>query len=261
MRNFLEKGPSQAFLDVKQYPMSFLKITDGIVQIPVKYKSKWDDDFAVRGWKVNATIGDPTIIASTRETGQRINTSVLVHDILDHFLSGFGVSGHRSEAMALIQLAKRTDSSPASDYEQIVREDMMIGRINGESFMTFLPNQLTSLLPVENEMSETAIINFLLNKMGKVELVAALVERFFTIGMMGEQHALTSYEKLGLDKDKRKEVGLSLQGLLQIVDEKVEASDVEDLDALISISNEKCSFEINSHGSKVSDAIFHANVT
>jgi len=61
---------------------------------------------------VNATIGDPEIIASTRETGQRINTSAFVHDILDHFLSGFGVSGHRSEAMTLIQLSKRTGSDP-----------------------------------------------------------------------------------------------------------------------------------------------------
>ena len=61
---------------------------------------------------MNATIGDPEIIASTRETGQRINTSAFVHDILDHFLSGFGVSGHRSEAMTLIQLSKRTGSDP-----------------------------------------------------------------------------------------------------------------------------------------------------
>ena len=260
MSDFLEKGPSQALLDVNQYPMSYLKIIDGVVQIPVRYKNKWDDDFAVRGWKVNATIGDPTIIASTRETGQRINTSVLVHDILDHFLSGFGVSGHRSEAMALVQLAKRTDSNPASDYEQIIREDMMIGRINGESFMTFLPNDLVSLLPVEHEMSEGDIINFLLNKMGKVELIAVLVDRFFTIGMMGEQHALTSFEKLGLDTDKRKEMGLSLQGLLQIVDEKAEASGVEELDALISISNEKCLFEINSHDIKLSGSVFHTTI-
>jgi len=59
---------------------------------------------------------------------------VFIHDILDHFLSGFGVSGHRSEAMALIQLSKRT----GSDYEQLVTEDILNGRVNGEVLQSLL---------------------------------------------------------------------------------------------------------------------------
>jgi len=113
-------SPAQeSFCSVEQYPQNLLRTDDDGVQVPVTYKKVWDDGFGARGWKVNATIGDPEIIASTRETGQRINTSVFIHDILDHFLSGFGVSGHRSEAMALIQLSKRTGSDPRPDYEQL----------------------------------------------------------------------------------------------------------------------------------------------
>jgi hypothetical protein len=119
-----------SFHSVAQYPNNLLRIGDNSVQVPVTYKKVWDDGFGARGWKVNATIGDPEIIASTRETGQRINTSVFIHDILDHFLSGFGVSGHRSEAMALIQLSRRTGSDPRPDYEQLVREDILNGRVN-----------------------------------------------------------------------------------------------------------------------------------
>ena len=122
----------KSFYDVAQYPSALLQITDTSVRVPVTYKQLWDDGFGARGWKINATISDPEIIASTRETGQNINTSVFIHDILDHFLSGFGVSGHRSEAMALIQLSNRTGSSPAPDYEQMVREDILNGRVNGE---------------------------------------------------------------------------------------------------------------------------------
>ena len=78
-----------SFCSVEQYPQNLLRRVDGGVLVPVTYKKVWDDGCGARGWKVNATIGDPEIIASTRETGRIINTSVFVHDILDHFLSGW----------------------------------------------------------------------------------------------------------------------------------------------------------------------------
>lgn len=254
------KSKSDAFHDVEKYSSDFLRIIDGRVQVPVTYKKIWDDGFGARGWKVNATIGDPTIIASNRETGQRINTSVFIHDILDHFLSGFGVSGHRSEAMALVQLAKRTGSDPGSDYEQIIREDLIHGRINGESFNTFLSDRFITLLPKGNKMSDSEIMLFLNNEMGEPALVEALVDQFFTIGMRGEAHALTSYEKLGLDSCKRKQLGIALQELLQIVDEKAEESGVETLEALITVNNNECSFTINPVDSELSESIFYINV-
>jgi len=52
-----------------------------------------------------------------------LKASVFIHDTLDHFLSDFGVSGHRSEAMALIQLSRRTDASPEADYRQNLPND------------------------------------------------------------------------------------------------------------------------------------------
>lgn len=116
----------ESFRSVAQYSRDLLRISDDGVDVPVTYKKVWDDGFGARGWKVNATIGDPEIIASTRETGWKINTSVFIHDILDHLLSGFGISGHRREAMALIQLAKRTGSDPGPEFEQLVREDILI---------------------------------------------------------------------------------------------------------------------------------------
>ena len=85
MDDYSGKNISEAFCDVTKYPSDLLEVTDGNVQVAVTYKKTWDDDFSVRGWKVNATIGEPEIIASTRETGQRINTSVFVHDILIWF--------------------------------------------------------------------------------------------------------------------------------------------------------------------------------
>lgn len=254
------KNTDNAFHDVEHYPQNLLKMVDGSVQLPVTYKKIWDDGFGARGWKVNATIGDPAIIASTRETGQRINTSVFIHDILDHFLSGFGVSGHRSEAMALVQLAKRTGSDPGADYEQIIREDLIHGRINGESFNAFLPDRFITLLPKGNKMSDSEIISFLINVMGESALIEKLVDHFFTVGMRGEAHALASYEKLGLDSCKRKQLGIALQELLNIVDKKVETSGVETLEALITVNNNECSFAIKPVDSELPESIFHINV-
>ena len=261
MGDYSGKNKSDSFFDVRKYPSDLLQIIDGNVHVAVTYKKIWDDDFAARGWKVNATIGDPEIIASTRETGKRINTSVFVHDILDHFLSGFAVSGHRSEAMALIQLAKRTGSDPRSDYEQIIREDFFQGRINGESFKSFLPEVMLSLLPNRHGMSDKQIMHFLKQEIDEPTLLNLLSNHFFSIGVAGEEHAVASFDKLGLNSDKCKQLGLALQRLLEKVDKKVERSKLEKLDAMVVLNNNECLFMMNINSSEISGSVFQASIT
>lgn len=217
-------------------------LPDG-VSIPVTYCRSWNDGFGARGWKLDIAIGDPEIIASTRETGQRIHTSVFVHDILDHFLSGFDVSGHRSEAMALIQLSKRTCSDPGPDYRQMVREDIMNGRVNGESLTSFLPERLEKLLPPRKKLSDKEIIAYLRQEMGEAKLEDALVEHFYTLGKTGEGHALRSWEALGLDPEKRTEIALALQRLLEVVDTAAEDTGAEMIKGYIVIEGEYVKFK------------------
>ena len=182
-----------SYIDVEQYPQDILKIGNDFIQVWATYKKVWDDGFGARGWKLNSTICDPEIIASTRETGQRINTSVFIHNILDHFLSGFGVSGHRSEAMALIQLSNRTGSNPRPDYEQMVREDIINGNVNGEDLLTFLPENLRAMVPSDTEMTDKEIIVFLKESLSEKYLIESLVENFFALGKSGENHASESW--------------------------------------------------------------------
>jgi len=235
----------EALHDVAQYPPDLLQIRDEGVQVRVTYKKEWDDGFGARGWKLNATIGDPVIIASTRETGQRIPTSVFVHDILDHFLSGFGVSGHRSEAMALRQLYRRTGSDPRSDYKQLVKEDIFYGMVNGEKLKTFLPEDLYSMLPSDEDLTDQEIIAFLKNKLGEEKLTDSLVNRFFELGVDGERHADESWRKLGLEPGKRTETGLALQAVLNRADAMAEESGMEMFEAIITINSDKCVLTIN----------------
>jgi len=241
----MSSSVQESFRSVEHYPQNLLRIDDDGVQVSVTYKKVWNDGFGARGWKLNATIGDPEIIASTRETGQKINTSVFIHDILDHFLSGFGVSGHRSEAMALIQLSKRTGSNPEPDYEQMVREDILNGRVNGETLMNFLPAELYSLVPENSTMTDRETIVFLREQIGEERLIKSLVNNFFRLGKKGEKHAGKSWKTLGLDTNKRTEIGLALQKLLGVVDQTVEELELDELHGMFSINNTSVTFNIS----------------
>ena len=250
-----------AFRNIARYPRNLLRVCDDGAEVAVTYRKVWDDGFGARGWKVDATIGDPEIIASTRETGQRINTSVFIHDILDHFLSGFGVSGHRSEAMALIQLSKRTGSDPAPDYEQLVREDILNGRVNGETLRNFLPSGLCAMIPDDRPMSDRDAVACLRDALGESQLTKSLVAHFFELGREGENHADDCWQVLGLDTTRRKAIGLALQTLLEKIDRAVEDAEIEELHGFIEISNQRVTFRISDDQFPVSIDGYTVSVT
>jgi hypothetical protein len=183
----------------------------------VTYRSEWPDGFGAQGWKLDIALDDPAVIASTPSTGDRISTSVLVHDILDHYVCGFPLSGHRNEAMALIQLGTRTGSDPRPDYEQMVDEDLMHGVVSGKSMRSFLPLRLVQLLPPE-VLSGKEVIDFLVNVLGHESLRNALVERFFELGYRGVPLALANWNSYGLDHARNTAIGTCLQWLLEEAD-------------------------------------------
>ena len=244
--------------DVRAYPGRFLRYSQGRVAVAVTYMRQWHDGFGARGWKIDATIGDPVIIASTRETGNRIPTSVFVHDVLDHYLSGFGISGHRSEAMALVQLSRRTGSDPLPDYRQMITEDILNGIINGERMTDFLPAGLLEILPAniarehrantdsmgDTAMSDREVIDYLAADLGRDRLMDVLAEHFLAIGVAGEPHARSSWSLLGLDADRKAAIGLAIQRLLDRVDARAEHNAIENMKGVISIHNESVGFSL-----------------
>lgn len=182
-----------AFRDVLAYPPEVLRHGRGKVLVGVSYCREWQDGFGARGWKLDATLGDPEIIASTRVTGTRIPTSVLVHDLLDHLLSGFAPSGHRAEAMALARLARRTGADVAPDYAQMVREDLFAGRVLGETARSFLGDELAGLVPAAADDPIAA----LRKRLGDEEAERRLVARFFELGERGHAAAEAAWRALG----------------------------------------------------------------
>ena len=246
--------------DVQQYSSELLKLLHQGVQLSATYRKVWNDGFGARGWKLNATIGDPAIIASTRQAGERIATSVFVHDILDHFLSGFGVSGHRSEAMALMQLSYRTGSDPRPDFRQLVMEDVMHGMINGEALDSFLPEPMLNLLPSDKSMTGKQMIATLTDTLGHDALVEALVDHFVLLGKQGDNHAAASWQKLGLDHAQAGATGTALQRLLDKVDLEAESSGVDALDVSIVINDSVCSFIVEPGACEISETVYQQSV-
>jgi predicted lipid carrier protein YhbT len=135
----------------------------------------------------------------------------------------------------------------------------MNGRVDGEELVTFLPVNIRSLLPLDTTMTDKERIVFLKRTIGEKALIEALVDNFFVLGNAGDDHAVKSWKRLGLNPGKRTEIGLALQNLLDTVDREVEELDIEMLEAFITICNIKCSLKHNN--STLSEPVYSTNVT
>lgn len=213
------------------------------VEVPVSYRREWDDGFGARGWKLDAAIEDPAVIAATAETGSRIPTSVLVHDVLDHWLCGLPLSGHRNEAAALYQLSVRTGSDPGPDFAQMVDEDLMHGRANGEPVRDFLPSWLLEWAPAPID-DDRKLIETLTQRLGAPALRQALILRFFELGAAYAQQAVAEFERAGLDYTRRTMYGEGLQQALRAADDWVLREDIDRVRGRFVLETERCSLDI-----------------
>jgi hypothetical protein len=213
------------------------------VRIPCVYQQVWEDGYGARGWKLSKNVSDPEVIASTAATGDQIPTSVFVHDILDHALCGLGASGYRDEAIALIQLASRTGADPTTDFAQMVDEDLLQGRVLGEEFRTFLPDDLAMQLPSAMQNGKE-IIAWLEARLGRGTLRKRLIAYFFEMGVVGAVGACERFSSHGLDYGRRGPLGLALQSLLQQADKFVQRNNWARAVGEVRIADGRCRFEI-----------------
>lgn len=230
---------------------------DFLVSIPATYCSQWQDGFGARGWKLDVSIGDPAVIASTAEAGAQIPTSVFVHDILDHHLCGLAMSGHRNEAIALNLLSERTGSSPVPDYQQMIEEDILRGDVNGEPMQTFLNKELMDLVPAQSRTDDKSIVRFLINKLGIIPLKAALTDHFVYLGKQGYGLARLNWSATGLDFESRKSIGLCIQHLLEMADPWLENLAPEEVHASIKLSGQQCALVLEESGDRFSAQVRH----
>ncbi|MBK5929356.1 hypothetical protein [Halochromatium salexigens] len=234
---------SYPFRELRLLPGSSLRLRGRCVSIPASYRATWPDGFGARGWKLDANLDDPEIIAATSDASGTIPTSVLVHDALDHLLCGFAPSGHRAEAMALEQLARRTGSDPTPDYRQMAREDLLTGQVVGEPLYRFIGAELRHQLPTTAaDWDDRSVVNALRERLGDEALVEQLVQRMAGLGHAGRPHALLSWRVTGFAYARRTELGLRLQRLLEQMDAWVDAEGLTETAGEIRIGQGGCAF-------------------
>jgi len=204
----------------------------------VIYKKIWDDEYSSRGWKLEQAVGDPEIIAVTPYHPEKIATSVFVHDILDHSVSGFALSGHRAEAGALFQLGLRTGTDIDPDIEEMIELDILNGRVYGEPLDSFLPDELNYFEEIADPQNRMKNIR---KKFGDEYVKMMLKAHYYAIGRGGHRDAQASWESAGLDYRRRREIGETLQGLFEKMDAYV--SFMEEAEAQITVGNDFCSAE------------------
>jgi len=218
-------------------------MSEPCIIVPILYHHEWADGFGARGWKLEAAIDDPEVIAATSETGLRIPTSVLVHDILDHHLCGLPLSGHRNEAVALHQLSLRTGSDPRPDLIQMVDEDIMHGRVLGESMHAFLPEPLRARLP-GGLTDDKGIAEYFIHDLGWEKLHQALTQHMADIGREGASEARSRYQSSGLDYARRSALGLAMQALFERADALAVSADWEKAQGRFLLTNDSCELRI-----------------
>jgi hypothetical protein len=241
------EATTAALRDVRRLPPSSLRVEvddatgAGVVCVPVSYRASWNDGFGARGWKLDAARADPEIIASTHETGRVLPTSVLVHDTLDHLISGFVPSGHRAEAMALDRLALRTGADPTPDYRQMIREDLLSGHVLGESAASFIGEALRRHCSADIDLDDDRQVMADLRRcLGEEALTEALLARFRALGAAGRAHAPASWRRLGLDPERSGPLGLAMQAVLERIDRAVEQRGVPALHGDFRLCGDAC---------------------
>lgn len=215
------------------------------LNIPVSFRDEWQDGLGARGWKMDHAIGDPVLIATTAYSGEKVPTSVLIHDMLDHFVSGFGLSGHRNEAKATLQLGLRTGAEIASSYAQLA-DDIIASGINGESLTQFLSPALQAQLPMEATDRERKTA--MLRRLGRSTIKDALIEQLWRYGNQGRAEAKTSWQVHGLDYARRSAIGLCLQQLLVSAERHVNASSLRACQGCFTLGNSACAIVLDVAG-------------
>lgn len=220
-------------------PMEHEYAGAGVV-IPVRYAESWEDGFGARGWKLDLPGLGVDVIAATPYTGERIPTSVFIHDIVDHYLCGFALSGYLDEAGALIQLAQRTGSDPVADFGQMIEEDLLPGAFESEDWRDLLPEAL--VCRIKDAGGHREGMAALREEWGDGVLRALLVAGFVQAGWARASLARAAWEGHGLDYTRRPAVALTLQRLFERIDTYVQEAGWSEARGMFRVSDDRVEF-------------------
>lgn len=210
------------------------------------YRDEWSDSFGARGWKLESAVANPEIIACTAHAGGKSPTSVIVHDILDHLVSGFGLSGCLNEARAIVMHGLRNGIEVRSSFECLVDDilrDPASDSDARELFAALLPAPVRFCCRSSAEMVERVGA-----QLGTAKMRARLIQRLIGVGLGGVRTAMTNWERRHLPFEKMADIGFCVQELLEKADDAILANKIAVADALLDLSDDVCRLELSTNG-------------
>lgn len=213
-------------------------------QFDVTYHSEWQDGYGAQGWKLNVTMDDPDVIACTPYPGNKTPTSVLVHDILDHLVSGFGLSGFANEARATAMHGIRNGIEVRSSYEWMA-DEILSTKLLKVDITDFLPASIMDSIPTPSTPDKTMAL--LLENNDRADIRNRLVEGFFRVGLSGIPIAISNWQNQRLDFNRMYSIGVCLQALFIEAQDIIANWAVETAKGQILVGNEVCEFAVGTN--------------
>lgn len=159
--------------------------------------------------------GNPDYCAAARD-----HVHGLVHEVIDHWIPGFGPQSHRAEAKALLQYAARTGADPLPALQRMVEVDLLEGRCEGEGLDDFLPCELRQYLPA-GDLTDGERMRVLRGELGDGLVRTRLTTRLVDLGWEGMAPARATWIGRGLDFRRRRGVADALQRLQDWMEDTV----------------------------------------
>lgn len=207
------------------------------VQVEVVFQEYWNDGFGARGWKLASAISDPRVVASTAHVGLISPTCVLVHDIMDHYLCGLQIGGHRSEVVATMLHAMRNDLPVRKSINMMVDELCAVAYC-GETLAEYIPEDMLGSMPSNTPSEQMSAV--LTAGLERNRMRERLVDHYYALGLAGLTAALVHYEGLGLSLAKRYEVGIRLQKLFENAESHILRRDCDRTSGVLEVADNKC---------------------
>lgn len=207
------------------------------IRFDLTYHSEWLDGYGAQGWKLDVAMDDPEVIACTAYTGNKTPTSVLVHDMLDHLASGFGLSGYANEARAAAIHGLRNGVEVRSSYEWMT-DEILGAKLLKENIIDFFPASIAHTVPTPTTPEETVAL--LTENNDPAELRRQLVEGFFRVGLSGIPIALSNWQARNLDFNRMHSIGLCLQALLAEAQDIILDWNADTAKGQLLVANEVC---------------------
>lgn len=207
------------------------------LQIPITYQDEWHDGFGARGWKLDCATGHSEMIASTSCLGGKSPTSVIVHDVVDHHLSGFGWT-LPDEAKAIVIHGLRNGIEVLSSLESLA-DDLLRESPPACAIEAFLPPEIAVAFDFEGSAHHTKV-RLLIEKFERDELRAMLAKQLHVVGLMGIPEALTRWHMIGLTVEDLPATGFAIQRLLVSAETAIDAQHENVANAILEVLPGRC---------------------